>query len=96
MGLPDFQAWSDSYTSYALMFGHSAVLPLEVNVFSLRVQEQHQLLGDDYVQAMLQELEDLYEHRITAFNNLIFEKQCIARSYNKVTRGRSFAEGQAV
>ena len=83
-------------TPYALMFGYDAVLPLEVHVTSLRVQEQHQLLGDDYVKAMWQELEDLDQHRITAFNNLILKKQRIARSYDKVTRGRSFAEGQMV
>ncbi|KAL6196041.1 hypothetical protein ACLB2K_031658 [Fragaria x ananassa] len=39
-------------TPYAIMFGHDAILPLEVHVTSLRVQEQHQLIGDDYVQAM--------------------------------------------
>ncbi|KAM5552967.1 hypothetical protein ABKV19_025285, partial [Rosa sericea] len=38
-------------TPYALMFGHDAVLPLEINVQSLRVQDQHHLLGEDYVQA---------------------------------------------
>ena len=36
-------------TPYALMFGHDAILPLEIHVPSLRVQEQHQLLGDDYI-----------------------------------------------
>ncbi|XP_004304842.1 PREDICTED: uncharacterized protein LOC101292438 [Fragaria vesca subsp. vesca] len=83
-------------TPYALMYGHDAVLPLEINIASLRVQEQHQLLGEDYVQAMWQELEDLDEHRVTAFNNLVLEKQRIARSYDKVTRRRSYAEGQKV
>ncbi|XP_024195808.1 uncharacterized protein LOC112198962 [Rosa chinensis] len=39
-------------TPYALMFGHDAVLSLEINVHSLRVQEQHHLIGEDYVQAM--------------------------------------------
>ncbi|XP_024186911.1 uncharacterized protein LOC112191741 [Rosa chinensis] len=39
-------------TPYALMFGHDAVLPLEINVHSLRVQDQHHLIGEDYVQAM--------------------------------------------
>ena len=78
------------------MFGHDAVLPLEVHVASLRVQEQHQLLCDDYVQTMWQELKDLDKHRITAFNNLILEKQRVARSYDKITRGQSFTEGQTV
>ncbi|XP_004308579.1 PREDICTED: uncharacterized protein LOC101295281 [Fragaria vesca subsp. vesca] len=61
-------------TPYALMYGHDAVLPIEINIASLHVQEQYQLLGEDYVQAMWQELEDQNEHRVTAFNNLILEK----------------------
>ncbi|XP_024163917.1 uncharacterized protein LOC112170863 [Rosa chinensis] len=39
-------------TPYALMFGHDAVLPLEINVHSLRVQDQHHLIGEDYVQKL--------------------------------------------
>ncbi|XP_004292100.1 PREDICTED: uncharacterized protein LOC101303391 [Fragaria vesca subsp. vesca] len=72
-------------TPYALMYGHDVVLPLEINIASLRVQEQHQLLSEDYVQTMWQELEDLDEHRVITFNNLILEKQRIARLYDKVT-----------
>ncbi|XP_040369443.1 uncharacterized protein LOC121051299 [Rosa chinensis] len=58
-------------TPYALMFGHDAILPLEINVHSLRVQEQHHLIGEDYVQAMWQEHEDLSEQRLAALDNLI-------------------------
>ncbi|KAL6202878.1 hypothetical protein ACLB2K_026582 [Fragaria x ananassa] len=59
-------------------------------------EEQYQLLGDDYVQAMWQELEDLDKHCITTFNNLILEKQCVAQSYDKITHIWSFVEGQAM
>nr|XP_011463537.1 PREDICTED: uncharacterized protein LOC105351281 [Fragaria vesca subsp. vesca] len=69
-------------TPYALMYGHDAVLPLEINIASLC--------------AMWQELEDLDVHRVTTYNNLILEKQRIAQSYDKVTRGQSFVEGQKV
>ncbi|XP_050365402.1 uncharacterized protein LOC126783910 [Argentina anserina] len=40
-------------TPYALMYKHDAILPIEINVQSLRVREQHQLIGEDYVQAIL-------------------------------------------
>ncbi|KAK9914409.1 hypothetical protein M0R45_038190 [Rubus argutus] len=83
-------------TPYALMFGHDAVLPLEINVRSLRVQEQHQLLGEDYVQAMWQEHEDLSESRLAALDSLVLEKKRIARIYDKRTRGLSFGEGDLV
>ncbi|XP_024179272.1 uncharacterized protein LOC112185256 [Rosa chinensis] len=85
-----------STTPYALMFGHYAVLLLEINVHSLRVQEQHHLIGEDYVQAMWQEHEDLGEQRLAALDNLVMEKQRIARAYDKRTRGRSYKEGDLV
>ena len=83
-------------TPYALMFGHDAVLPLEINVRSLRVQEQHQLIGEDYVQAMWQEHEDLSESRLAALDSLIIEKKRVSRVYDKRTRGLSFKEGELV
>lgn len=51
-------------TPYALVFGHDVVLPLEINVHSLRIQEQHHLISEDYVQAMWQEHEKLDEARL--------------------------------
>jgi hypothetical protein len=78
------------------MFGHDAVLPLEINVRSLRVQEQHQLLGEDYVQAMWQEHEDLSDSRLAALDSLVLEKKRVARIYDKRTRGLSFGEGDLV
>ncbi|XP_050384206.1 uncharacterized protein LOC126800839 [Argentina anserina] len=77
-------------TPYALMYGHDAVLPLEINVQSLRVCEHHQLIGEDYGQAMHQEHEDLDSRRMEALDSLIAEKKKIARLYDKRTRGRSF------
>ncbi|XP_040372973.1 uncharacterized protein LOC121052309 [Rosa chinensis] len=83
-------------TPYALMFGHDIVLPLEINVHSLRVQDQHHLISEDYVQAMWQEHEDLSEQCLTALDNLVMEKQRIARTYDKRTRGRSYKEEDLV
>ncbi|XP_024156134.1 uncharacterized protein LOC112164126 [Rosa chinensis] len=79
-------------TPYALMFGHDAVLPLEINVQSLRVQDQHHLIGEDYVQGVWQEHEDLSERRLEALDSLVMEKQRIARAYDKRTRRRSYKE----
>ncbi|XP_024164302.1 uncharacterized protein LOC112171336 [Rosa chinensis] len=83
-------------TPYVLMFGHDAVLLLEVNVQSLCVQDQQYLIGEDYVQAMWQEHEDLSDKRLEALDSLVMEKQHIAHAYNRRTRGRSFKEGELV
>ncbi|XP_050368989.1 uncharacterized protein LOC126787100 [Argentina anserina] len=83
-------------TPYALMYGHDAVLHMEINVQSLRVREQHQLIGEDYVQAMFQEHDDLDFRRMEALDSLIAEKKTIARLYDKRTRGRIFGVGDLV
>ncbi|XP_024156131.1 uncharacterized protein LOC112164123 [Rosa chinensis] len=83
-------------THYALMFGHDVVLPLEVNVQSLRVQEQHHFIGEDYVQAMWQKHEDLSEKCLEALDSLVMEKQRVARAYDKQTQGRSYSKGELV
>ncbi|KAI5346356.1 hypothetical protein L3X38_014235 [Prunus dulcis] len=46
-------------TTYALTYGHDAILPMEIAVQSLRIAHQHHLTGEDYSQAMLLELEEL-------------------------------------
>ncbi|XP_024155838.1 uncharacterized protein LOC112163812 [Rosa chinensis] len=96
MGLSHLKKNPTATTPYALMFGHDAVLPLELNVQSLRVQDQHHLIGEDYVQAMWQEHEDLSEQCLAALDNLVMEKQRIARPYDKRMRGRSYKEGDLV
>ncbi|XP_024196206.1 uncharacterized protein LOC112199416 [Rosa chinensis] len=87
--------WNPTATTpYALMFGHDAVLPLEINVQSLRVQDQQHLIGEDYVQAMWHE--DFRGKRLEALDTLVMEKQRIAHAYDKRTRGRSYKEGELV
>ncbi|KAI5335111.1 hypothetical protein L3X38_025244 [Prunus dulcis] len=44
-------------TPYALTYGHDVILPMEIVVQSLRIAHQHNLVGEDYSQAMLLELE---------------------------------------
>ncbi|XP_062006903.1 uncharacterized protein LOC133724206 [Rosa rugosa] len=80
-------------TPYALMFGHDAVLPLEINVHSLQVLDQHHLIGEDYVQAMWQEHEDLNEKHLEALDSLVMG---VAHAYDKRTRGCSYKEGELV
>ncbi|XP_016648310.1 PREDICTED: uncharacterized protein LOC103327104 [Prunus mume] len=46
-------------TPYALTYGHDAILPMEIAVQSLRIAHQHNLVGENYSQAMLLELEGL-------------------------------------
>ncbi|KAM1891340.1 hypothetical protein ACFX14_034628 [Malus domestica] len=58
-------------TSYALTYGYDAMLPVKLSVNSLRVIDQSSLSNTEYNQAMLQELEDLEEDRLDAYNLLV-------------------------
>ncbi|XP_024163791.1 uncharacterized protein LOC112170699 [Rosa chinensis] len=82
---------------YAQSNGHAeAILPLEVNVQSLRVQDQNHLIGEDYVQAIWQEHEDISDKRLEALDSLVMEKQLITLAYDKRMCGRSYKEGELV
>ncbi|CAL9001594.1 unnamed protein product [Prunus brigantina] len=61
-------------TPYALTYGHDAILPMEIAVQSLRIAHQHNLVGENYSQAMLLELEGLDASRIDTLNKLLAGK----------------------
>ncbi|XP_008223134.1 PREDICTED: uncharacterized protein LOC103322954 [Prunus mume] len=83
-------------TPYALTYGHDAILPMEIAVQSLRIAHQHDLVGENYSQAMLLELEGLDAGRIDTLNKLLAGKQAVSRAYNKRVRNKSFEEGEIV
>ncbi|KAM1615172.1 hypothetical protein ACFX2K_024451 [Malus domestica] len=89
--------WSATETTpYALTYGHDAMLPVELSVSSLRVIEQSSLSSAEYNQAMLQELEDLEEDRIDAYNLLMAQKKIAERAYNQRVKQKMFDEGELV
>ncbi|XP_021834485.1 uncharacterized protein LOC110774258 [Prunus avium] len=83
-------------TPYALTYGHDAILPMEIAVQSIRIAQQHDLVGEDYSQAMWLEFEGLDTSRIGTLNKLLAGKQAVARAYNKRVRNKSFEEGEVV
>ncbi|KAM2134064.1 hypothetical protein ACFX1R_004103 [Malus domestica] len=44
---------------YALTFGQDVVIPMEINVSSVRIQNQFRLHSEEYIQVMCQGSEDL-------------------------------------
>ncbi|KAM1092146.1 hypothetical protein FF1_019566 [Malus domestica] len=80
-------------TPYALTFGQDAVLPMEINVSSVRIQNQFGLHSEEYIEAMCQGIEDLDVARIEALNQIQEGKKAVARAYNKKVKMKSFKEG---
>ncbi|XP_059629884.1 uncharacterized protein LOC132272818 [Cornus florida] len=87
---------STGITPYWLTFGYDAVLPMELNVKSVRIALQHNLIPADYNEAMLAKLEDLDEVQKLALDHLIVHKAKVMKAYNKRIKFKSFAEGDIV
>ncbi|KAM2649241.1 hypothetical protein TB1_002261 [Malus domestica] len=83
-------------TLYALTFGQDAVLPMEINVSSVIIQNQFGLHSEEYIEAMCQRIEDLDVARIEALNQIQEWKRVVARAYNKRVKAKSFKEGDLV
>ncbi|KAI5324806.1 hypothetical protein L3X38_033879 [Prunus dulcis] len=82
--------------SYALTYGYDAILPMETTVQSIRIAQQHNLVGKDYSQAILLELEGLNTSKIDTLNKLLAGKEVVERAYNKRVKNKSFEEGEIV
>ncbi|KAL1352667.1 hypothetical protein AAHE18_06G184400 [Arachis hypogaea] len=78
---------------YKLVYGNDAVLPLEINLNTLRVSD---LPVDDYLNAMFDELNELDSEQILALENMIRQKESVARSYNRRIREKCFSIGELV
>ncbi|CAL2229872.1 unnamed protein product [Prunus armeniaca] len=72
-------------TPYALTYGHDAILPMEIAIQSLRIAHQHDLVGENYSQTIIDTL-----------NKLLAGKQTVSRAYNKRVKNKSFEEGEIV
>ncbi|CAL2247417.1 unnamed protein product [Prunus armeniaca] len=81
--------------SETLIYGHDAIMPMEIAIQSLRIAHQDNLTGEDYSQAMLLELEGLDASRIDTLNKLLAGNQAVSRAYNKRVKDKSF-EGEIV
>ncbi|XP_070672205.1 uncharacterized protein [Malus domestica] len=87
--------WSTTgMTSYTLTYGHDALLPVELSINSLRVIEQSSLFSAEYSRAMRQELEDLEEAQLDAYNLLVAQKKIVERAYNQRVKQKMFGDGE--
>jgi hypothetical protein len=83
-------------TPYSLVYGGEAVLPLEVQIASLRVAIQEELNEDQSAKLRLEELDNLEEKRLHALQNLEAYQARISRAFDKRVKRRSFKEGDLV
>jgi hypothetical protein len=70
-------------TPFELVYGQEAVLPMEIGLQSLRVTRQGSLSAKEYHELMVDKIDDVYESRFKALEEIEKEKIKIAKAYNK-------------
>jgi hypothetical protein len=80
-------------TPYSLVYGGEAVLPLEVQIASLRVAIQEKLTEDEAAKLHLWELDNLEEKRLHVLQNLEAYQTRMTRAFDKRLKRRSFKHG---
>ena len=63
---------------------------------SLRVSRQNSLTSQEYIEAMMMELESTDDRIIQAFNNMLIWKNKVAQTYNMRIKRKSFEVGELV
>lgn len=83
-------------TPYSLVYGAKVILPIEVDLPSLRVWLCNLISDEDYKISCLQELELLDECKQITFNHLRAYPQCMSHSYNHKVKPHTFEVGDLV
>jgi hypothetical protein len=83
-------------TPYSFVYGSEAVLPLEVQLPSLRAAVHEEITNDEQIQLRFQELDALEEGRLQAVQNLELYRQNMVRAYDKLVKQRVFRKGELV
>ncbi|CAJ2651927.1 unnamed protein product [Trifolium pratense] len=87
---------STGATPFSLVYGMEAVLPIEVEIPSLRVLMETKLEEAEWVQARFDQLNLIEEKRLTALcHGQLYQKR-LKRAFDKKVRPREFREGDLV
>jgi hypothetical protein len=70
-------------TPFELVHGQEAVLPIEVSLQNLRITGQDYLSAKEYIELMMDKLDEAPKSRLKALEEIEKEKVKIAKAYNK-------------
>ncbi|KAK9034176.1 hypothetical protein V6N11_050351 [Hibiscus sabdariffa] len=87
---------STGVTPYSLVYGTEAVLPIEVEIPSLRVLLEVELDEAEWIQARYDQLNLIEEKRLKAICHAQMYQRRMIRAHNKKVRPREFREGDLV
>lgn len=70
-------------TPFNLVYGQDVMLPVEINLQSLRIQRQNDMLKEDFWNLMFYKINDLDEKKLMALHNICRQKERVSRFFNK-------------
>jgi hypothetical protein len=77
-------------TTFKLVYGQEAVLPVELNLASYRLAKQNELSTVDYHDLMMDNIDEVTNKRLQALMEIEKDKIQVARAYNKKVKLKSF------
>ena len=87
---------SSGATPYSLVYGSKLVLPIEVEIQSLRVLVETKVLEEDWAKARYEQLALIDEKRARAQYHAQGYQKKVARAFNKKVKPRNLKEGNLV
>ena len=87
---------STGATPYSLVYGMEAVLPVEIEIGSLRVALEHQISEIEWAQSHYDQLSLLDERRLIAADHVQAYQRKMTRVFRKRVRPRKFQKGNLV
>ena len=84
---------STNATPYSLVYGMEAVMPLEVEIPSLRILNDVELDESEWARLRFEQLNLINERRLAAICHHQLYQSRIAKAYNKKVKPRVFEEG---
>ena len=83
-------------TPYELVYGQEVVLPVEVNLNSLRIAKQIDLSAVDFYNLMMDNIDEVTDKRLEALEKIERDKRRVAITYNKKVKAKSFQVGDLI
>jgi len=87
---------STNATPYSLVYGMEAVVPLEIEILSLRILKDAELDESEWARSRFEQLNLIDERRLAAICHHQLYQSRIAKAYNKKVKPRVFEEGDLV
>ena len=87
---------STGATPYSLVFGMEAVLPIEIEMGSLRVTLEQQISETEWVQSRFDQLSLLDERRLRAVDHVQAYQRKMTRAFKKRVKPRPLQRGDLV